>query len=53
MSENTMTADANSTQDGQLEFLVKGDHHPQNGTLLGFWIYLMSDCLIFAALFAT
>jgi cytochrome o ubiquinol oxidase subunit 3 len=29
------------------------DHHPENGTLLGFWIYLMSDCLIFACLFAT
>jgi len=29
------------------------EHHPQNGTLLGFWIYLMSDCLIFASLFAT
>jgi cytochrome o ubiquinol oxidase subunit 3 len=28
-------------------------HHPQNGTLLGFWLYLMSDCLIFACLFAT
>ena len=27
-------------------------HHPQNGTLLGFWLYLMSDCLLFAALFA-
>ncbi|KAF1046893.1 MAG: Cytochrome bo(3) ubiquinol oxidase subunit 3 [Herbaspirillum frisingense] len=27
-------------------------HHPENGTLLGFWIYLMSDCLIFACLFA-
>ena len=52
MSEATMTADG-KTQDGQLEFLVKGDHHPQNGTLLGFWLYLMSDCLIFAALFAT
>jgi cytochrome o ubiquinol oxidase subunit 3 len=24
------------------------DHHPENGTLLGFWLYLMSDCLIFA-----
>jgi cytochrome o ubiquinol oxidase subunit 3 len=32
---------------------VEEDHHPENGTLLGFWIYLMSDCLIFAALFAT
>jgi cytochrome o ubiquinol oxidase subunit 3 len=29
------------------------EHHPENGTLLGFWVYLMSDCLIFAALFAT
>jgi len=29
------------------------DHHPENGTMLGFWIYLMSDCLIFASLFAT
>ena len=32
---------------------AKGAHHPENGTLLGFWLYLMSDCLIFAALFAT
>ncbi|MFT3929648.1 MAG: cytochrome o ubiquinol oxidase subunit III [Spongiibacteraceae bacterium] len=30
-----------------------GAHHPENGTLLGFWLYLMSDCLIFASLFAT
>jgi len=29
-----------------------GHHHPQNGTLLGFWLYLMSDLLIFACLFA-
>lgn len=29
--------------------------HPDDGskTLLGFWIYLMSDCLIFSVLFAT
>ncbi|UVW27171.1 cytochrome o ubiquinol oxidase subunit III [Massilia sp. H6] len=33
-------------------YLVR-EHHPENGTLLGFWIYLMSDCLIFASLFAT
>ena len=36
----------------KLEFYVRGEHHPQNGTLLGFWLYLMSDCLIFACLFA-
>ncbi|RJG53461.1 cytochrome o ubiquinol oxidase subunit III [Sphingobium terrigena] len=29
-------------------------HHPEgSSTALGFWIYLMSDCLIFACLFAT
>jgi cytochrome o ubiquinol oxidase subunit 3 len=31
---------------------MAGEHHPENGTLLGFWLYLMSDCLIFAVLFA-
>ena len=37
------------------EFYVREDeHHPPGGfTHLGFWIYLMSDCLIFAVLFAT
>jgi len=33
-------------------FHVTGEHHVENGTLLGFWLYLMSDCLIFACLFA-
>jgi cytochrome o ubiquinol oxidase subunit 3 len=33
-------------------FYDSGDHHPQQGTLLGFWLYLMSDCLLFAVLFA-
>jgi cytochrome o ubiquinol oxidase subunit III len=35
-----------------LRFHLVEDHHPENGTLLGFWLYLMSDCLVFAALFA-
>ena len=35
-----------------VHFYDDGEHHPQQGTLLGFWIYLMSDCLIFAVLFA-
>ncbi|MFJ1299499.1 cytochrome o ubiquinol oxidase subunit III [Pseudomonadota bacterium AL_CKDN230030165-1A_HGKHYDSX7] len=34
-------------------FYIPEEHHPKNGTLLGFWVYLMSDCLIFACLFAT
>lgn len=29
------------------------EHAEGSSTLLGFWIYLMSDCLLFAALFAT
>ena len=36
-----------------LRFYETEEHHPENGTLLGFWLYLMSDCLIFAVLFAT
>ncbi len=34
-------------------FLVKEEPHAPSSTMLGFWIYLMSDCLIFAVLFAT
>jgi cytochrome o ubiquinol oxidase subunit III len=36
-----------------LRFYDTGAHHPENGTLLGFWLYLMSDCLVFACLFAS
>lgn len=36
----------------ELSFYAPSEVHPQNGTLLGFWLYLMSDCLIFASLFA-
>mgnify|MGYP002717041195 CR=1 FL=1 len=33
---------------------VEEPHHPEgHSTMLGFWMYLMSDCLIFASLFAT
>jgi cytochrome o ubiquinol oxidase subunit III len=35
------------------QFYLEEDHHPENSTNLGFWLYLMSDCLIFAMLFAT
>ena len=34
-------------------FYLTEEHHPENSTNLGFWIYLMSDCLMFAVLFAT
>jgi cytochrome o ubiquinol oxidase subunit III len=36
-------------------FYVADEHdHPEgSSTMLGFWLYLMSDCLVFAVLFAT
>jgi cytochrome o ubiquinol oxidase subunit 3 len=27
-------------------------HHPESHSVFGFWLYLMTDCVIFAALFA-
>ena len=35
------------------KFYLEEEHHPEGSTMLGFWLYLMSDCLIFAVLFAT
>ena len=49
----TGAAGGTGTAAGAPAFYDNGDHHPQQGTLLGFWLYLMSDCLIFAVLFAT
>ena len=52
MPDLTTTPDALAGGvDQSARFYVK-HHHPENGTLLGFWMYLMSDCLIFACLFA-
>ena len=48
MSETTMSMSGSAQP---LQFHADGYHAP-NGTLLGFWLYLMSDCLIFACLFA-
>ncbi len=48
MSEATLTQTGAAPE----YYDLKGKHHPENGTLLGFWFYLMSDCLIFAMLFA-
>src|SRR3569832_1538852 len=50
-----MTVAFNSSQTGEPVFYLTEEHpHPEGwSTSLGFWIYLMSDCLIFAILFAT
>ena len=57
MSETLTSAYANNstgaggTTTASKQYYVL-EHHPENGTMLGFWIYLMSDCLVFACLFA-
>ena len=39
--------------DEEIHFYVADEHgHAEGGTMLGFWLYLMSDCLIFTVLFA-
>lgn len=39
--------------DAPVFYQTEEHHHEEGGsTLLGFWMYLMSDCLIFAMLFA-
>ncbi|PTT86596.1 cytochrome o ubiquinol oxidase subunit III [Pelomonas sp. HMWF004] len=48
-----MTASLTAQPDGApVVFYDNGKYHPPGSTMLGFWLYLMSDCLIFAVLFA-
>lgn len=49
-----MSSQVHTADDKAPEFyeLVPHDHAPHGSTQIGFWIYLMSDCLIFASLFA-
>ena len=49
-----MTTEPTIASDLPPRFYDLDEHdHPEGGsTMLGFWIYLMSDCLIFAILFA-
>ncbi|KRA97656.1 cytochrome o ubiquinol oxidase subunit III [Devosia sp. Root685] len=49
MSSNATTAEGDAPQFYEL---VPHHHAPHGSTQIGFWIYLMSDCLIFASLFA-
>src|SRR5690349_1370088 len=51
---NVTSAKAFSETEAPLFYVVDEHEHPEGAsTMLGFWIYLMSDCLIFAMLFAT
>ena len=48
-------AKAQAQAAGVPAFYVTEDEHAHSGgsTMLGFWLYQMSDCLVFAVLFAT
>jgi cytochrome o ubiquinol oxidase subunit III len=50
-----MNTAVTNTEDAAPIFYLLDEHdHAEGGsTMLGFWLYLMSDCLIFAMLFAT
>ena len=49
-----MSSAVTSSTEAPVFYEVDEHPHPEgHSTSLGFWIYLMSDCLIFAALFAT
>ena len=37
---------------GTRQFHMTEAHHPENGTMLGFWLFLIGDLLLFACLFA-
>jgi cytochrome o ubiquinol oxidase subunit 3 len=43
----------NGTETPVFYVVDEHDHPAGSSTMLGFWMYLMSDCLIFAMLFAT
>lgn len=48
-----MVSKTNAHETEKPEFYLTDEHHPEGSTMLGFWLYLMSDSLIFAVLFAT
>lgn len=51
---NAVTVAAPRAPEAPVFYLADEHEHAEGGsTMLGFWIYLMSDCLIFAVLFAT
>jgi len=49
MSSHVINADAHGHDHGH------DDHHHDSGqmTVFGFWLYLMTDCILFASIFAT
>ena len=52
MAETSAALPAGAPGAPDFAHFYEREHHVENGTLLGFWLYLMSDCLLFACLFA-
>jgi cytochrome o ubiquinol oxidase subunit 3 len=51
---STTLSTVQSSAEVPMFYLADEHDHPEgSSTLLGFWLYLMSDCLVFAVLFAT
>ncbi|APZ43333.1 cytochrome o ubiquinol oxidase subunit III [Acidihalobacter ferrooxydans] len=46
-----MTTDAMTYEDGQTQ--AQGHGEAVSTTIYGFWLYIMSDCILFGAIFAT
>jgi cytochrome o ubiquinol oxidase subunit 3 len=54
MSAQALPGTATGDQSSDVFYDLDEHDHPEGySTMLGFWMYLMSDCLIFAMLFAT
>jgi cytochrome o ubiquinol oxidase subunit III len=55
MSTDLLTVESTPAYASPESVQAEEDERPDAGTttVLGFWIYLMSDCILFAALFAT
>jgi cytochrome o ubiquinol oxidase subunit 3 len=53
-AESMATAEAGKAKKQPVFYVADEHEHGEGGsTYLGFWLYLMSDCLVFAVLFAT
>jgi cytochrome o ubiquinol oxidase subunit 3 len=53
MPDTSVIAERDPAEAPIFHLVDEHDHPPGGSTMLGFWIYLMSDCLIFAILFAS
>ncbi|MBS0252473.1 MAG: cytochrome o ubiquinol oxidase subunit III [Proteobacteria bacterium] len=54
MTASTSAPEAGGVKETPVFYVADEHEHGEGGsTQLGFWLYLMSDCLIFAVLFAT